>query len=54
MIYDFSVWLRTGSNPVDINQLERNAGKLFTLSMSPIVKLWQDYCFMSHPKLCHN
>ena len=27
-IHDFSVWLRTGSNPADINQFQSHTGKI--------------------------
>ena len=30
-IYDFSVWLRTVSNPVDINQFRSHTGKIFLI-----------------------
>ena len=28
-IYDFSVWLRTCTNPLDINVFQSNTGKMF-------------------------
>ena len=29
MIHDFSVWLRTGSNPLDIDWFQSNTGEIF-------------------------
>ncbi len=31
MIYDFSVWLRTGSNPADSNRFRSSTGKVLTI-----------------------
>ena len=31
VIHDFSVWLRTVSNPADINQFRSHTGKIFLM-----------------------
>ena len=33
VIHDFLVWLRTGSNPADINRLQSHIGKTFTYNI---------------------
>ena len=48
--YDFSVWLRTGSNPPDINQFRSDTGNVF-ISMqggtSVIVKTYIHNFFLN-------
>ena len=40
-LHNFSVWLRTGSNPVDINQWQSHTGKTAHLPRKFIVE-WGD------------
>ena len=37
-IHDFSVWLRTGSYPVDINRFQSHTGRKLTILLSNIIK----------------
>ena len=35
-MHDFSVWLKTGSNPADINRLRSHAGKSIPLKVMDV------------------
>ena len=48
----FSIWLRTGSNPADINRFQSHTGELYT-KLFYATMVYTDGCTMIIYKLCN-